>query len=68
MCLYFHLIYFASQTANAVVECAVNIKNTTAFMLMTINRCLDYTKVAHFFPLEIDKCLIVFYRPQKVWL
>lgn len=28
-----------------ILECAENLKNTNSFMLMTINRCIDYTKV-----------------------
>ncbi len=30
----------------AIQPCLTNIRNTNAFMLMTINRCLDYTKAS----------------------
>ncbi len=33
------------QLVDTVQQCLVNIRNTNAFMLMTINRCIDYTKV-----------------------
>ena len=29
----------------SIQQCLVNIRNTNTFMLMTINRCIDYTKV-----------------------
>ena len=34
------------EAINSAKSCLENIKNTNAFMLMTINRCLDYTKAS----------------------
>jgi signal transduction histidine kinase len=33
-------------TLKPFVECFKNIRNTNSFMLMTINRCIDYTKAS----------------------
>ena len=30
----------------SIEECLANIRNTNAFMLMTVNRCIDYTKAS----------------------
>ncbi len=34
------------DTMDAVQSCITNIRNTNSFMLMTINRCIDYTKAS----------------------
>lgn len=34
------------QCFTSVHSCLTNIRNTNAFMLMTINRCIDYTKAS----------------------
>jgi CheY-like chemotaxis protein len=31
---------------NSMIECITNMRNTNSFMLMTINRCIDYTKAS----------------------
>ena len=31
---------------DSLLQCFKNIRNTNTFMLMTINRCLDYTKAS----------------------
>eukprot|EP00599_Poterioochromonas_sp_BG-1_P007313 CAMPEP_0173151624 /NCGR_PEP_ID=MMETSP1105-20130129/11700_1 /TAXON_ID=2985 /ORGANISM="Ochromonas sp., Strain BG-1" /LENGTH=80 /DNA_ID=CAMNT_0014067053 /DNA_START=1 /DNA_END=239 /DNA_ORIENTATION=- len=31
------------ETFSSIDTCLTNIRNTNAFMLMTINRCIDYT-------------------------
>eukprot|EP00981_Chlorochromonas_danica_P013785 scaffold6852_cov215-Ochromonas_danica.AAC.22 len=30
----------------SIIQCVANMKNTNSFMLMTINRCIDYTKAS----------------------
>jgi len=40
------LIAPMKEAMNCARECFVNIHNTNLFMLMTINRCIDYTKAS----------------------
>ena len=40
-----------NETFDSIKTCVVNIKNTNDFMLMTINRCIDYTKASKGFKL-----------------
>ncbi len=35
-----------AETCASIQTCLTNIRNTNAFMLMAINRCLDYTKAS----------------------
>eukprot|EP01040_Poterioochromonas_malhamensis_P006288 gene6288-biopygen1120 len=38
---------YISAFTSGLQSCIANIRNTNAFMLMTINRCLDYTKASN---------------------
>ncbi len=38
---------YLTSMMSGLQSCVVNIRNTNAFMLMTINRCLDYTKASN---------------------
>ncbi len=42
----FHKAYMQSFIAG-VQTCIYNVRNTNTFMMMTINRCLDYTKASN---------------------
>eukprot|EP00981_Chlorochromonas_danica_P000884 scaffold212_cov174-Ochromonas_danica.AAC.10 len=35
-----------NENISSVLKCVTNIRNTNSFMLMTINRCIDYTKAS----------------------
>jgi hypothetical protein len=37
---------FFNESFASIQNCLLNVRNTNAFMLMTINRCLDYTKAS----------------------
>lgn len=34
------------ETCEYILSCVENVRNTNSFMLMTINRCIDYTKAS----------------------
>ncbi len=38
---------YLTSMMSGLQSCIMNIRNTNAFMLMTINRCLDYTKASN---------------------
>jgi CheY-like chemotaxis protein/signal transduction histidine kinase len=40
------LTHLVEGTTSQLRQCVKNISNTNAFMLMTINRCIDYTKAS----------------------
>jgi CheY-like chemotaxis protein/signal transduction histidine kinase len=43
---------YANDNLLAIDSCLENIRNTNSFMIMTINRCIDYTKASRGMKLE----------------
>jgi signal transduction histidine kinase/CheY-like chemotaxis protein len=43
---------FSHDNLGAIQTCLESIKNTNSFMIMTINRCIDFTKASKGFKLE----------------
>jgi CheY-like chemotaxis protein len=51
MTSYRQLTENVDECIHSISHCITNMKNTNAFMLMTINRCIDYTKASKGFKL-----------------